>query len=123
MQSVSQTSVNRMIDGVEAGLAANIQPVKMRWILLSRVILVDLDEGIGLRRLRRGARVAGLRRDAQRAELHRLVDIDVERDDAPVILSSPENTAMGFEILSSAWTAGAVAPSVAPRERHQADNA
>ena len=43
--------------------------------------LVDLDEGVGLRRFGRRARVADPRRHLQRAELHRLVDIDVERDD------------------------------------------
>ena len=36
--------------------------------------LVDFDEGVGVRRLGRRARVAHARRHLQRAELHGLVD-------------------------------------------------
>ena len=40
--------------------------------------LVDFDEGIGVGRLGRRPRVADARRHLQRAELHRLIDRDIE---------------------------------------------
>ena len=39
---------------------------------------VDLSESVGLRRIGRRTRIADARRDLQRAELHRLVDRNVE---------------------------------------------
>ena len=61
------------------GLSANIQPEKIRLSCLLLVDLVDLGEGVGLRRLGRRARIADPRSDLQRAELHGLVDRHLER--------------------------------------------
>ena len=67
---------------MRAGLAANIQPVKMRRTSPCSVTSVDFQKHVGVAAFGRRARVAGARHHLQRAELHRLVDGDVEIDDA-----------------------------------------
>ncbi|MBN9023987.1 MAG: leucyl/phenylalanyl-tRNA--protein transferase [Rhizobiales bacterium] len=81
--------VDRVVDGVEARARGEHPAREDAPDLAVERDLVDLDEGVGQRRLGRGAAVAGPRRDLQRAELHRLVDIDVEGDDAAGDLVEP----------------------------------
>ena len=64
------------------GLAANIQPVKMRCTLRLSVISSTSTKASVCGASVGGPRVADPRRHLQRAELHRLVDVDVEGDDA-----------------------------------------
>jgi hypothetical protein len=52
-------------------------------LLLARELdLVHFDEGRGVRGLRRRARIANARRHLQRAELHRLIDGNLQMGDA-----------------------------------------
>ena len=74
--------VDRMLDRVQAGARREHPAGEDALDLALQRHLVDLDEGVGVRRLGRRPRVADARRHLQRAELHRLVDRDVERDDA-----------------------------------------
>ncbi len=62
--------------------------------------LVDLHERGGARRLGRRARVAGARRDLERAELAGLIELTVSCLTAAVTLSRAANTAMA---LSTRW--------------------
>ena len=71
-----------MLDRVQPGARREHPPGEDALDLALQRHLVDLEERIGVRRLGRRARVAGARRDLQRAELHRLADGGVEADDA-----------------------------------------
>ena len=75
--------IDGVLDGVEARAFGKHPAGEDAPDLAVERDLVDLDEGIGLRLFRLRPRVADARRHLQRAELHRLVDIDVEGDDAP----------------------------------------
>ena len=81
--------VDGVIDGVQAGARGEHPAVEDALHLARQRDLVDLDEGVGLRRLGRRPREADPRRHLERAELHRLVDIDVERDDPAGDLVEP----------------------------------
>ena len=70
-----------MLDRVQPG-ACSEHPAREHAHLALQRHLVHLDETVGVRRLGRRTREARARRDLQRAELHRLIDRDVERDDA-----------------------------------------
>ena len=74
--------VDRMLDRVQAGARGEHPAGEHALDLALQRDLVRLDEGVGIRRLGHGPRVAGARRHLQRAELHRLVDRHIERDDA-----------------------------------------
>ena len=63
------------------GLSANIQPVKMRFSEPSSWCFVDLDECRRLRLFGGRSRIAGARRDLERAERCRLAELDLERRD------------------------------------------
>ena len=71
-----------MLDRVQAGAGGEHPAGEDALDLALQRDLVDFDEGVGVRRLGRRPRIADARRHLQRAELHRLVDGDVERDDA-----------------------------------------
>ena len=71
-----------MLDRMQAGARREHPAGEEPLDLVRQRDLVDLDEGGGLRRLGRRARVADARRHLQRAELHRLVDQHVEVDGA-----------------------------------------
>ena len=91
--------VDRVLDRVQAGARREHPAGEDALDLALQRHFVDLDEGVGLRRLGRRARIADARRHLQRAELHGLVDGDVEVMMRPVILSRPENTAVGLAIF------------------------
>ena len=74
--------VDRMLDRVQARTRGEHPAGEDALDLALQGDLVDLEEGVGVRRLGRRARVADARRHLQRAELHRLVQRNVERDDA-----------------------------------------
>ena len=74
--------VDRMLDRVQARARGEHPAGEDALDLALQRDLVDLDEGVGVRRLGRRPRVADARRHLQRAELHRLVDRHVEGDDA-----------------------------------------
>ena len=63
-----------MLDRVQAGARGEHPAGEDALDLALQRDLVDLDEGVGIRRLGRRARVADARRHLQRAELHGLVD-------------------------------------------------
>ena len=93
-----------------AGLSANIQPVKMRLTCLAASTSSTSTKASVLRRLGRRPRVAGARRHLQRAELHRLVDGDVERDDAAGDLVEPgEDRGRTLILSAKAGTAASAA--------------
>ena len=71
-----------MLDRVQAGAGGEHPAGEDALDLALQRHLVDLDEGVGVGRLGRRPRIADARRHLQRAELHGLVDGDVERDDA-----------------------------------------
>ena len=81
--------IDRVIDGVEAGARGEHPSGENAFHLAGERDLVDLDESVGLRRFGRRPREADARRHLQRAELNRLVDIDVEGDDASGDLVEP----------------------------------
>jgi hypothetical protein len=71
-----------MLDGVKAG-AFREHPACEDALLLTRELeLIDFDERRRVRRLGRRPRVAHARRDLQRAELDRVIDLDFEMRDA-----------------------------------------
>ena len=71
-----------MLDAVQAG-ACRIHPAGKNPLHLAlQGDLVDLDKGVGVGSFRCGARVAGVRLDAQSAELDGLADILIKIDDA-----------------------------------------
>ena len=74
--------VDRMLDRVQARARGEHPAGEDALDLALQRQLVDLDEAVGVRRLGRRARVADARRHLERAELHRLVDRDIEGDDA-----------------------------------------
>ncbi len=78
-----------MLDAVQAGAVGEHPAGKDPLLLLLVVDLVDLGEGVGVRRIGRRARIADARRHLQRAELHRLVQRDLEGDDAAGDLVEP----------------------------------
>ena len=88
-----------MLDAVQAGTGrkhpagkdplGGLGAVDLAVIDLAIVDFVDLDEALGQRRLGLRPRQADARRDLQRAELDRLVDGDVEGNDAPGDLVEP----------------------------------
>lgn len=82
-----------MLDRVQAGTCREHPAAEDLLDLALQRNFLDLDEGVGVRRFRRGPRVARLRLHSQRAELHRLADVDIELDDAAGDLVDPENTA------------------------------
>ena len=74
--------VDRMLDRVQSRARGEHPAGEDAAHLALQRHLVDLDEGVGVRRLGRRPRVAGARRHLQRAELHGLADRHVEVDDA-----------------------------------------
>ena len=74
--------IDRVLDPVQAGARGKHPAGEDALDLALQRHLVDLDEGVGVRRLGRRAGVAGARRHLQRAELHGLADRHVEIDDA-----------------------------------------
>jgi hypothetical protein len=74
--------VDRMLDRVQAGTGGEHPAGEDALHLALQGHLVDLDEGVGVRRLFRRARVAGPGGELQRAELHGLADVHGEVDDA-----------------------------------------
>ena len=82
LASLQPHVVDGMLDGVEARAFGKHPAGEDAPDLAVERDLVDLDEGVGLRLLFLGPRIADARRHLQCAELDRLVDIDVEGDDA-----------------------------------------
>ena len=74
--------VDRMLDGVQAGTGSKHPAGKDALDLALQRDFVDFDEGIGIGRLGRRARVADPRRHLQRAELHGFADRRIEGDGA-----------------------------------------
>ena len=74
--------VNRMFDRVQARARGEHPAGKDALDLTLQRHLVDLHESIRVRRLGRRPRVAHTRRHLQRTELHRLIDRNIERNDA-----------------------------------------
>ena len=72
-----------MLDGIEAGALGEHPAGEDAADLAIERDLVDLHERISLRFLRLRAGIADTRRHLQGAELYRLVDVDIESDDAP----------------------------------------
>jgi hypothetical protein len=72
-----------VLDGVKAGALGEHPAGEDALHLAGQLHLVDLDEGGRVGRFRRRARVADARRHLQCAELHRLVDGNLEMRDAP----------------------------------------
>jgi len=68
---------------VKAGAIGEHPAGKDALDLSGELDLIHLDEGIGVRPLGGGPRIAHPRRHFQRAELHRLVDRNFEVRDAP----------------------------------------
>jgi hypothetical protein len=81
--------VDRVLDAVQAGARGEHPAREDAPVLVVERDLVDLDEARGLRAFGRGPRVADARRHLQRAELHGLVDLDLEGDDPPGDLVEP----------------------------------
>ena len=75
--------VDRVIDRMEPRARGEHPSGEQALDLAGQRDLVDLDERVGPRRLGRRPRIAGARRHLERAELHGLVDIDIEADDPP----------------------------------------
>jgi len=78
-----------MLDGVQARARGEHPAGEDALDLALERHLVDVDEGIGVGRLGRRPRVARPCGDLQRAELHRLADRRVERNDAAGDLVQP----------------------------------
>ena len=72
-----------MLDGVKAGAFGEHPAGEDALNLAAQLDLIDLDEGCGVRRLGRRARVAHSGRHFEGAELDRLVDGDLKMRDAP----------------------------------------
>jgi hypothetical protein len=70
-----------MLDGVKAGALGEHPAGEDALDLAGELDLVHFHEGGGVRRLRRRAAVADARRHLQRAELHRLIDRDLQMRD------------------------------------------
>ena len=88
--------VDRMLDCVQTGARREHPAGEDALDLALQGDFVHFHECVGVRGLRRWARIANARRDLQRAELHRLVDGDVERNDAAGDLVEAGNTAVGL---------------------------
>ena len=71
-----------MLHGVKAGAVGEHPTGEDPLDVAVELDLVDLDEGRGVRRLGGRPGVADPRRDLERSELLRLVDGDLERQDA-----------------------------------------
>ena len=71
-----------MLDPVQPGAVGEHPAGKDPLDRFLLVDLVDLGEDVGLRLIGRRARIANAGRDLQRAELNRLVERDLERDDS-----------------------------------------
>jgi len=72
-----------MLDGVKARAVREHPAGEDPLDIAIELDLVDLDEGRRVRGLGRGPRVAHPRRHLQRPELLRLIDRDLQRQDAP----------------------------------------
>ena len=72
-----------MLHGVKAGAIGEHPAGKDALDLSGELDLVNLDEGVGVRRLGWRPGVANPRRHFQRAELHRLIDRNFQMRDAP----------------------------------------
>jgi len=72
-----------VLDGVKTGTLGEHPAGEDALHLAGELHFVDFDEGCGMRRLGRRARVADPRRDLECAELDRLVDGNLEMRDAP----------------------------------------
>jgi hypothetical protein len=71
-----------MLDGVKAGALGEHPAGKDALFLAGQLDLIDLDEGGGIGRFGRRARGADARRDLERAELHGLIDGNLQMRDA-----------------------------------------
>jgi hypothetical protein len=69
--------------GVKAGAIGEHPAGKDALDLSGELDLVNLDEGVGVRRFRRRPAIANPRRHFQRTELHRLIDRNFQMRDAP----------------------------------------
>ena len=74
--------VDRMLDCVQSRTRCEHPAGEDAFDLALQRHLVDLDEGVGVRRFGGRAGVADPRRHLQRAELYRLADRGIEADDA-----------------------------------------
>ena len=74
--------IDRMFDRMQARACGKHPAREDPFDLALQRYLVDFDETVGIGRLGRRTRIANARRHLQRAELHGLVDRDVERNDA-----------------------------------------
>lgn len=72
-----------MLHGVKAGAIGEHPAGEDTLDLSGELDLVNLDEGVGVRRLGRRPGIANPRRHFQRAELHRLIDRNFQMRDAP----------------------------------------
>jgi len=72
-----------MLNGMQARARSKHPAGEDAFDLALQGHLVDLDEGIGVCRLSRRARIACARSDLQRAELNRFADCRIEGDGAP----------------------------------------
>src|SRR5665213_3504808 len=71
-----------MLDRMQAGAGREHPASEDAFDLALQRDLIHFDEGVGVRGLGWWPRIAHARRHLQRAELHRLVDGDIKRDDA-----------------------------------------
>ena len=108
--------VDGVLDGVQAGARGEHPAGEEPLDLVGERDLVDLDEGGGLRRLRRRAGMADARRHLQRAELHRLVDQHVEGDGAAGDLV--EAGELGHRIVDRRGATAAAASANAARRKN-----
>jgi len=72
-----------VLHGVKAGAIGEHPAGKDALDLSGELDLVNLDEGVGMRRLGWRPGIANPRRHFQRAELHRLIDRNFQMRDAP----------------------------------------
>jgi hypothetical protein len=72
-----------MLHGVKAGTVGEHPAGKDALDITVELDLVDLDEGIGVRRLGGRPRIAHPRRHFESAELHRLIDRNFQMRNAP----------------------------------------
>jgi len=72
-----------VLHGVKAGAIGEHPAGKDALDLSGELDLVNLDEGVGMRRLGWRPGIANPRRHFQRAELHRLIDRNLQMRDAP----------------------------------------
>jgi len=107
-----------MLHGVKAGAVGEHPTGKDPLDVAVELDLVDLDERRGVRRLGGRPRVADPRRDLERSELLRLVDGDLERQDAAGhLVERREHRNLVLDLFGGGRRRGGQSPEERKRKR------